>query len=158
MPLPDIDSLDTYGGIKINYSEVEDPDTDLSADASNKSRVSIAAMTNTACRAIITFTHNGTTATVTNVIASYVHSAPYTPTIAKLSTGQWGITMPASVVDELGETHFINIRKAHGNASTGLFCHIQCVRFSVNQVIVYTFDAAGTQTDFVSTPFEIFIY
>lgn len=47
MSLPNKQSYDNLGGELSDYSPVTDPTTDLSAEASNETRVDVAAMTRT---------------------------------------------------------------------------------------------------------------
>lgn len=69
MTTPDIDSISTYngavGGILIDYTQTEDPNTDQPGLAASQQQASTAMMTVTAPRAYVAFTYNGASAATT---------------------------------------------------------------------------------------------
>lgn len=148
MTVPAIDDFATYGGIKIDYSPVEDPDTDLSADQGNQARASTAGMTRTAARIIINFTTSGGVATVTAWDAVYGNPFLYLPEIQQGIPGQWVVVLPASIQDALGTTQLLNIRWAHGQveSQTNRWT-VQCKRNTSNVLYVSIFNSAGTLAD-----------
>lgn len=152
MTFPDTDSLDTYGGAKANYGLIVDPTTDRDADDANKAYASTAAMTHTAAQAWARFVTSATTPTlaVTNSNdAAWGNSAPDQPVPARLGAGQFTLTWPSTVVDELGVTHTLNFRWARcaieGAATMSGFA--RCVVTAPNVVTVYTFNTSFTAND-----------
>lgn len=124
--LPDVDSLNTYGGAISNYAAVVDPDVDEDAVFRNRYAGNVAMMTQTAVRAMVSFV-GVTGATPTDPGSGFIHSAVWgagvavKPTVARTGTGIWTVTWPATVDSELtgalasqggGTTHTVNLRRA----------------------------------------------
>lgn len=151
MTLPDKADIATYGGILQNYGEVADPSTDLDATAFNDCRADVAGMTNVIQRALVSFLGHATTPA--DPSTGFVHSAVWgegalvKPTKAKVSTGRYRFTWPATVTDELGESRSVNFRRARGWAEGATAYHVQCEVTSANVIDVRVFDMAGTPTD-----------
>ncbi len=147
--LPDTDSFDTLGGELSNYAPVEDPTTDLDADADNKTRLDVAGMTETCARAWCCFVGNAATPTDP---ASNVHgavwgsTAPVKPTVTRTGAGVYTITWPASVTDELSAAHTVNLRRAWWNVE-GTTPYI-CTATPVANVVTFrVFTHAGVADD-----------
>lgn len=151
MPLPDVDDLAALGGTFQNYASVEDPNTDCDAAFFNKNNANNAAMTQTLPRAICTFVGNATTPT--DPPSGFVHaavwgaSAPVKPTPARTGAGVYTLTFPTTVTDELGDSHTVNFRRAHGFAEGSTAYHVQVEVTSANVLTVRVFDAGGTPND-----------
>lgn len=110
MTLPSSDSYITYGGEIINYSEVEDPNTDLDQEQSNSMRASAAALSDTCFRAILVFYIDvGNIPTIVNYNAVWDVLATPLPTISYDGVGVYTITFPTSVVDYRGNSQNINL-------------------------------------------------
>lgn len=153
--LPETADVNELGGILTNAGEVEDPTTDLDADADNKNRACTAMMTHLACRAARRFTGHATTPT--DPASGFVHDACWgntpgvKPTVAIAAT-VYTVTWPTSVTDELSESHAVNLRFADAWVEcTGTTHYRACARVtSANVVEVRCFNAAGTALDNVA--------
>lgn len=159
MTLPDIDSLDTLGGIKVNSHPVEDPTTDLDADQDNIARADVAGMTHTAFRAFVRFTAATTTGALIRVAhdATWGNSSLVAPTLARSSTGTFTITYATTQTDELNESHTLNLRAAIANAREATHL-VYCAPTSANVVTVRVTDLAGVANDAAGVDFDVFIF
>lgn len=114
--LPDIDTIGTYGGALVDEVAVADATLDESAVSINLVKMNVAGATHTQDRAWMRFVGNATTPADPG---SNVHDAVWgnavgvKPTTAKGGTGIYDVTWPATIVDELGVTHSVNLRTAH---------------------------------------------
>lgn len=163
MPLPDISSIDDFGGPKANYAPVTDPTTDEDAADRNRYACDVAMMGHTAPRGFVRFvTTNGAAPTDP---ASNVHDALWgsavgvKPVVARSAEGVWTVTLPTTVNDELtleaaaalggGETHTVNVRTAIAQATAvaGVLVHAVAEVTSANVITVRGFTAAGTADD-----------
>ena len=153
--LPETTDVNELGGVLSNYGAVEDPTTDLDADADNKNRACTAMMTHSAIRAMRRFT--GHAATPTDPASGFVHDAVWgstagvKPTVSIAAT-VYSVTWPASVSDELGVSHTTNLRMADAWVeNTGATHYRASARVtSANVVEVRCFNAAGTALDNVA--------
>lgn len=163
MTLPDIDALSTYGGALANYSPVVDPTTDEDASARNKYAANVAMMTHTAPRALASFLGHATTPA--DPASGFVHDAMWgnalgvKPTVVKAGTGIYDMTWPASVNDELGVAHALNLRRALAQveSSDGTFRDAQAKVTSANSVRVYTF-AVTTLNDLAGQVVTVWVW
>jgi hypothetical protein len=157
MTAPDIDSLATYGGEKEDYSPVEDPTTDRAAADANQAYATVAALTHTAPRAILRFT-GAATPTLVSHDSMWGNAFADSPTIVNGATGIYTITWPATVQDELGESHSPNFRYAHAQSNgTSIANHCQCF-VAANTVAVAVYDMAGVADNAYGASFEVFVY
>ena len=148
MTLPAIDSYDTYGGNKIDYSPVEDPATDLSADQGNQARASVAGMTRTAPRLIVAFTTLAGLGTVTYFDGVYGNAFADTPIVVQGIPGVWAMGLPATITDFTGVEQNLNIRRAHGQVeSVSDRWSVQCKKTAPNGLEIAIFDDTDTLTD-----------
>ena len=123
MSLPNSDSFDQLGGKKINYSQIEDPNTDVDAGQYSQMCFDVAMMTATSPRCWVRFT-GGTSPVLVAHNSVWGNSAPVTPVIAHTSTGTYTITFPSTVNDGLGtpsSTITVNLRVAWDSVDGGLF-------------------------------------
>lgn len=173
MTLPDISSLDDYGGPKANYAPITDPTTDEDAADRNRYACDVAMMTHTAPRAFVRFVAaNGSAPTDP---ASNVHDAQWgstvsvKPAVARTGEGVWTVTWPSTVDDELtdedtalggGETHTTNIRAAIAQATAvaGVLKHAVAEITSANVVTVRGFLADGTADDIAGSTITVVIW
>ena len=112
MTLPSSDAYLTYGGELENYSQVEDPQTDLDAEASNQLRASAAGITNTCFRAIVDFTigdPGGITPILNQHYAVWDTVSSDPPVITYMSIGVYQIQFPNSVFDLRGASQDLNL-------------------------------------------------
>lgn len=163
--LPDIDSLATYGGPLANFAPVVDPTTDEDAAWRNLYAMNVAMLGHTAPRALRSFVGHATAPT--DPVSGFVHdalwgnSAPVKSTVAKdggAGTGRYTSTWPTTIVDELGVTHTINLRRAHAWAEGSTAYHCQAEISSANVVMVRVTDMAGAAADAAGVTINIVAY
>ena len=159
MALPGSASINDYGGIKQNDEPVEDYTTDEDANDRNRAFEDCAAMTHTATRCWRSFIGNATTPTdpVTSIHdANWGNSLGVKATVARVATGQYTVTFPTTVTDELGVVHTLVLRRAWVNAEGSTFTPCQATVTSSNVITVYTYNAAGAANDGVGITFTVF--
>jgi len=141
--LPEKSSYAQYGGELQDYSPVEDPETDLSAEASNASRCDTSAMTRTATRAWVAFTVSGSTVTIASndYDAVYGNDNTVKPVVVKLIPGLYAVTFPTSVVDARGTTHSVNLNVGFANIedlADGYFANCKKIGANVFNIAVWS--------------------
>lgn len=154
MTVPDIDTLNTYDGAKVNFANVEDPTTDRDATAANQAFASAAGMTHTAMRAMVRATlATGAAPTLANVNphdALWLAATSTSPTTARSGVGAVSFTWPTTVADEIAATnsHTLNFRtaKAYMEGLNGPF-FVQAIVTAPNVVSVKIWDNTGAATD-----------
>lgn len=162
MTLPDVDTIDTFGGALEDYGiGIVDPTTDRAAEDGNKAFANVAMMTHTNPRAVCRFVGHATTPT--DPTSGLVHDAQWgdavavKPTVAKTGTGVYTITWPTDVDDELSESHALNLKAAWGQAEGSTAYHVQCSVTSANVVTVYVFDMAGTANNAAAATISVWV-
>lgn len=158
MTLPAIDDISTYGGIINNYTEVVDPTTDLSADASNAYRASVAGMTRVSKRLFVIWTNDGSDGTIVTFDSVVGNSNVYHPIISKNGTGHWRLTFPPSVYDMLGNQQYWAFRYAKGTTLSSSLAIVKCVKLSVNVIDVYLYNNTGSLNDLIGQEILIEVY
>ena len=165
MPLPGIDTLDDLGGALSNLggAPVENPQTDLDADADNIARANVAAMTHTATRAWVRWT--GFTYSAPAFVVPDDHdslwgsSTGVRPTVQQTSAGVYVVTWPATVTDELGNVHTLNIRKPNAWVESQFLYQAGPSAHTANTVTVRTrtieFGVANNSLDGIPVYLEI---
>lgn len=170
MPLPNISSIDNYGGPKANYAPITDPTTDEDAADRNRYVCDVAMMSHTAPRGFVRFV--AVDGAVPTDPASNSHDALWgssvsvKPVIARTGEGVWTVTLPATVDDELtaeetslggGETHTVNVRAAVAQATpvAGVLKHAVAEVTSANVITVYGFLADGTADDIAGSTISV---
>jgi hypothetical protein len=154
MATPDVTDAAAYGMPTGGFQDGEglavvDPTTDQSAAAASVALNDTAQMTHTADRAWVRFTAGASPA----VLATNGHDAMWgslsgvKPVPVKTATGTWTLTWPATVVDQLGNTHTVNLRKARAFVEGSVLKFVQCVRTSPNVITVYGFTTAFAADD-----------
>ena len=142
MPLPDVDSIDDYGGVLQNERPVDDPTTQRSAEQVNAAFDSAAGATHTVARAWARVVLGGApTLAVTNPNDSVWGVSP-APTPANTGTGTYTLTFPATVSDEIGNTHTLNLRWAEFQIEGNVFGFAQGSA-AANVVTFTTGNSAG---------------
>lgn len=173
MPLPDISSIDDFGGPIANYAAVTDPTTDEDAKFRNRYACDVAMMGHTAPRAFVRFVAVDGGAPTDP--ATFVHDALWgsalavKPVVARTGEGVWTVTWPTTVDDELtaddpslggGVTHSVNIRFAAPfcTAVAGVLKFVTAEVTSPNVVTVRGFLAAGTADDIAGSTITVLIW
>ena len=163
MSLPGTATFDGYGGAMADYAPVEDPTTDEGASYRNEYVNDVQMMTLTAPRAIVSFTGDATTPG--DPVSGFVHAAQWgsgpavKPVVTHVSAGQYLITHPATVDDNLEVEHTLNFRRAVAFVeSAGVLKHAAAEITSANTITVYTYLADGTLDDLVASVITVVIY
>jgi hypothetical protein len=154
MPLPDIDDLDSVGGEINDYRTVPDPTVERTATSDNKIAADAVMATRTATRVWVKFTGHATTPTVSAWDAVWKGSTVTAPTVTRDAAGLYAVTFPATVLDELGDEHTLNLRGGWGAVAARGSVGVAVT--SPNACSVYT-DAAGVADDFVGTAIHVFL-
>lgn len=174
--LPNIDSLDTYGGPMADAFAVVDPTTDESAKFRNWYAMNVAMLTHTGLRAMRSFVGvNG--ANPTDPLSGFVHdalwgSAPSVkPTVVRFSEGVYDVTFPATVDTELaseaesvgGGTQAqiaLNLRRAVATVecSDGTLRHASAQVTGPNTVRVRCWTAAGALDDLPGQTITVLVW
>jgi hypothetical protein len=156
MSLPDVDALATYGGALFDYSAPVDPTTDRPASGANQAYNNVAAMTQTACRAWVRLTLNGSATPVLVAHASHWGNAiGVAPTFTRTSAGIYTITWPATVLDFIpngapgfATSHTVNFRGGWTNVRGATIFQSQVTPTAANIGTLYTSTAgSGTLAD-----------
>lgn len=149
MTIPDVDSVDDYGGALTNAFPVTDPTTDQDADAMNECKASTAGMTHTAARAWCRFVAgtSPTLATLNSDDAVWGNALADKPAPGHSSTGVYAVTWPTSTEDELGASHTTNLRWARASIEGSTLAFAQANVSASNVVTVRTWNAAGSAND-----------
>lgn len=158
MALPDIASLDTYGGALSNYiSAPVDPTTDRDAGAANEAYSDTAGMTATAVRAWARFTLNGAGSPVlVSHNANWGGAPAVAPSASHVSTGRLRVTWPATVTDSLGVVHTLSLRDGFANVR-GPYIQYVGDGAGINSRDLYVFDAAGAATNGSGEAFTVYV-
>ena len=110
---PDSLSYSDLGGTKAEYSSPVDTSTDRSADEVNAAFAATSAMTRTSPRAWIKFSVSGASVlTLVDWDAVWKAGTVTPPALTLVTTGKILITLPATVLDEQGESHSLNLKAA----------------------------------------------
>lgn len=150
MTLPAKDDFATYGGQKLDYTDVVDPTTDRSAAEMNAALASASMMTRTIVRAVVSFAADGADGynnDVFNHEAVWGNNISVIPTVFHNSVGLWTVTWPATVTDALGVVQSTNFKFGWAIYNAGTFGAAQMLITSPNVCQVFLFNAAGTGID-----------
>ena len=148
--MPDTSTIDTYGGVLVNYDSIVDPTTDRDATAMDQALEDCAQMTHTATRAWARFTLAATSGAIVRASSDAAWGNTVPPTAARGSTGTFVFTWPATVTDGLGNSHSVNLKWAEARIEGSTFGFANAsVYTSPYQVLLYTGNAAGAANDLV---------
>lgn len=162
MTLPDVATLDTYGGPKKNYMPIVDPTVELDAEDHTRLASDVASLTRTAPRAARRFIAG---APPSEPLSGFVHEAmwgkalAYLPTVERLGTGHYRLTWPQEVDTELDEARLVNLRWAtvhHESTTAALLANAVVV--APNQIEVYVRNTDGTLVDADGAPLVVTAY
>jgi hypothetical protein len=151
--MPDTSTIDDYGGVLVDYSPVVDPTTDREALAMDQALEDCAQMTQTACRAWVRFTLASTTGGLIFLDSNAAWGNSVLPVLARVGTGIFTVTWPATVIDSLGNAHMVNLKWAQTTLESGLtFGFIQPSPITVpNQVQINVATSASSPNDYAGT-------
>lgn len=142
MALPGIASFDDYGGEKQDYSPPEDVTTDRSAAEINPAFADVAAMTRMIPRAYVAFTADGggPACTIVDSDAVWGNATAVLPVLTYNGDGDYTVEWPSTIVDELGNTVSVNLRR--GMAQTEDLGFVgQVIRVSATEMRVMVYNA-----------------
>lgn len=152
MALPNIASVNTYGGLKENDRPVENPVTDEDAEERNEYVADVAGMTQTIDRAWCRFVGHGTQPTYPS---SNVHSAVWgnddedKPVYTRTGTGVVTIEWPDIITDERGVEIPVNLRNASVNVEGSTLYFANATVTAPNVVTVRIWNSSGVLNDAV---------
>lgn len=157
--LPDVLSADNFGGLKEDYSPIEDPATDRSADEVNPLIVAASEMTATAIRAFVVFTGAATDPAVTNGNhrAVWGSSDAVLPTVDRFSTGVYDITWPASITSDFGDSIAVNLVTGFANIAGSTLGNATLTITAPNVARLRTFNTSNSANDLVGSVLSVFV-
>lgn len=162
MALPGKATLsDTYGGPYSNERPVEDSTTEVDAPFFNEMASDTAAGTRTAVRAWVafdglTYTSGAQSIAVVDHDAVWGASGAVEPTIVQNPAGTYTLTWPATVDDELGETHTLDIQvPLQPTLITATLMDVRVSAFTANTITLKTFSAAGSADALNGIPIKV---
>jgi len=150
LTLPDTDTLANVGGALVDYgSGVEDPTTDRPAAAANIGYADAVAATHTAVRAWVRIVGSATAPTVATHDSVWGNTLAVAPTLVRNGVGDITITWPASVTDELGAAHNVNIRGCQSpNVEGATLGIMNLTQVTANTARLRMLSTAGAASDF----------
>lgn len=158
--LPNVASVDTFGGPKENLHPVVDPRTDNDADDWTRLITQAAMASYTQPRGWVRCTVSGGVITLADHSAVWGDTVAVAPLPVRSGAGAYTVTWAASYNDlqEDPESNAVNIRACtvSGYESSPAARIIQAEKTAANVVTVKAFDAAGSAADVTS--FTVFIY
>ena len=159
MALPTATSYDILGGEIVDLYPVENPTTDLSAEASNELRADVAMMSRMIPRARVKFTGvNGAAPTLVGWEAVWKGADTADPVFERSSEGRFTVSFATSVENERGEEVTLNFQDAFGKAQGSVLRHLQNATPNPNSVSFFTMLADGTVDDCPGTTFVLWIW
>lgn len=118
MPLPPSSlSFEETGGLKSDYTQIVNSQTDRSADEVNAVFGSVSQMSRTNTRAYVKFSMILGAYVVTDWDAVWKASTTTLPIITKVTTGKYLITLPATVLDVQGNSIATNFKAVQASYS-----------------------------------------
>lgn len=156
MPLPSSDSLSSFGGPKSDFLGIAaiDPTTDISAADHNAMAATVAMGSRMVPRCELRFTGIAGTPVVSAFEAVWKGATPTAPTPARTGVGVFTFTWPASVDDEIGGTHSVQLTSGWGFAEGATPYHVQ-VTPAANVLTVHVFTMAGAASDAVGAVIRV---
>jgi hypothetical protein len=161
MTLPNQADPDTYGmpdGGWTNYDPLVDPTTDVDAEnGGNDAFADIAAMTHTAVRGWARFTAgtSPTLATPNGSEAVWGNQSPVVPVPAHVTTGEYTLTFPTTVTDNMNVTYTVNLRRARVSCEGSTFYPCQCAVTAPNVVTVWICNSSFSPNDATGVIFHV---
>ena len=145
--------INTYGGVFLDQTPVQNPQTQQSAAFANRANEDIAQMTRTTTKARVTFVPVVTPAPVVlsaltiTVDSHYGSGSAQKPVLTKSATGIYSLVFPASAIDSLAVTEVVSF--VDGNASVRGLTNgsARVISIATNTIVVYVYDAAGALAD-----------
>ena len=165
MTLPQIASVQTYGGPFVDALPQEDPQSEVASASFNQVLNDTSAMTATSPRVILQFTGNATlpvlssTATWTSGYDSvWGNSIVVAPVFLRNSIGNVSITFPAVVNDQLGNPHPVTLRFGKACLCSGTLNPSFIVSTTSANVVNVLMKDAGSLSDMVGLLIAVEIF
>jgi hypothetical protein len=153
MPFPQKQTLATYGGALNDLAPVSDPTTDRAAASANEAYASTAAMTRTASQLWVRYkTVAGAAPVLMAWNAAWPKIGNAAPALSYGGTGSVVVTLPTSILDELGNTQTVYLlaaRRPNAEGATLYGASASVLAPNLAQVLLFT--AAGALTDAAGT-------
>lgn len=158
MTLPRSDSLDTYGGIKQDFTPIVDATTDRSADEVNECFASVAGMTQTLTRAYFQFTGASSSSIVPNFHNAVWGSAiANIPVISRVSTGIFDVVYPTTIEDNLGNLQPVNFVMGSGSVEGDTLGFVTVTKSTPNTLRLHLFDETLAASDLVGVLINVLV-
>ena len=159
MTSPDRDTIGTFGGPWNDYQPVLDSSTDVPAAGGNQWAADTAAMTRTATRGWARFTPAGTgSPTLQTNWEQWPSGDNAAPTAARTGVGLYTLTYPATVLDELGANHTLNLLAGDGQCESLSVLWTAQVAVSGNVASIAIFNSSQTLADPNGPVFLVKVY
>lgn len=156
-------SFDTLGGLKEDFTAVEDPTTDRSADEVNLAFDTVAMLSQTTMQARVQFLA-GANPTIVSHRALWGSSVAIVPLVSHSMTGQYVVTWPASVDTGLDNVP-VNLSVGKGYFSSGSISpsatpcgFVNVDRVTANVFKVYTFNSSGVAHSMTGSKLNVEVY
>lgn len=153
-------TIGDYGGPFVDALVVENPTTEQSADFANRDFADLAQLTNTPIKVWVRFALSTGGAGAITPIFGRSHmgvGSGELPTIAKLATGSYTITYPATWTDVLGVVEtigfYFSFASVHDLSIAG---HLQTTGNLDNIISLKAFDMAGSASDLTGVIVTVF--
>lgn len=159
MSLPAVDSFNQLGGLKVNYSQIVDPNTDVDGPQFSQMTFDVAAMTATATRCWVKFTGHATTPILVAHNSVWGNGAGVTPVVAHTGTGTYTVTFPTAVDDGLGQPTSsigVNLRAPWLNLETLVFANSAKIVVTAPNVLTIQAFLTGAANDLAAINFNVF--
>lgn len=158
--LPGKTSFSEVGGVKEDYSDVVNANTDWSAQQVYSGFANTSASSRTASRAMVRFVA-GTSPTFasSNFYESvWRENTTVLPVLAHSATGTYVITFPAQITDSVGGTQYVNLQSGQVSIdSSSTFGFVNISVTSANAVTIYTANTGGSANDLSGVTLTVWV-
>lgn len=118
MPVvPLASDLDSFGGRKENFEPVSIRSQQIDAKEWNEMAASVSAMSKTAFHGEFSFQYVDGYVELTDHIAVWGSSSFLSPAVVRNSQGVFTVTLPESIIDELGREYVVSLRSGIANCA-----------------------------------------
>lgn len=145
-------TIGDYGGPYKDALPVEDPETQLGADAFNALSEDAAQLTRTGVRAIVRFATRTAAPeqivqNVTAVVSVWGNTMAQQPTITRRGTGEYEVTFPPSFVDANGVREDVSFLFGQASIEGDAPGQARVKSIASNVIVIRIFDASWTLSD-----------
>ena len=145
--------INTYGGVFLDQTPVQNPQTQQSAAFANRANEDLAQLTRTTTKARVTFVPVATAAPIAlsaltvTVASHYGSGSAQKPVITKTATGIYSIVFPASAIDSLDGSETVSFVDGSAAVRGVTDGYARVFSIATNTIVVYVYDAAGALAD-----------